>query len=100
MTNGDFRPPWKLDIESTKHSIIIPKGRRGKRRARKTWFMSDILDATPSSADVINLTTSVQAPDVDVSNLMLLAEVCERAQMKGLDELILERKKIQHERNN
>ena len=58
--------------------------------------MLDILDATPSDADVINPSTSIQASDVDVSNLMLLAEVCEGVQMKGLDELILERKKIRN----
>jgi hypothetical protein len=51
------------------------------------------LGNTPSSANVINLTTNRQAPDVDASNLMLLAEVCEKTQMKGLDELILECKK-------
>ena len=72
--------------------IVKPKGKRGKMKAQNTWFMSDILDATPSNADVINPTTSIQASDVDVSNLMLLAEVCEKTQMKGLDELFLEQK--------
>jgi len=51
------------------------------------------LDDTLPSANVINLTTNRQASDVDASNLMLLAEVREKTQIKGLDELILECKK-------
>ena len=94
VTNGVLCPPWAWNFEIMGQSIIIPKGKRGKRRARNTWSMLDILDATPPSANVTNPTTIRQASDVDASNLMLLAGVCERAQTKGLDELILECKKI------
>lgn len=76
------------------HSIIIPKGKRGKRRAQNTWSNLHILDSTPPSANLINSTTTRQASDVDASNLILLVEVCEKAQMKGLNELILECKKF------
>lgn len=87
VTNGVLCPPWAPSFEIMGHSIIIPKGKRGKRRARNTWSMLDISDATPPSANVTNPTTNRQAFDVDASNLMLLAEVCEKAQTKGLDEL-------------
>lgn len=81
------------------HSIIIPKRKRGQRRAGNTWSMLGTLEATPPSAGIMNQATNSQASDIDAYNMMLLAEVCEQVQMKGLDELILEYERLSIERN-